>query len=298
MRQILQAIALVLMLATPAAAQFAAVVVGLEGTVEVLKAGSQAWTPAVPNQGLAPGDRIRVGSGKATLLGPRGKPRVLGNGSEATIESPTASPRGGGALDRLWQAIRDRATLALDDTALVSKAGAVRLPVLVLDLVSPRNTSLLELPGELVWKPMEGATAYRVLITDSRGRPVVRERVEQPKLALSAFVQRFRPGAAYFVTVSDLRPGGVSSHKVYFRLLPEELRKSVLADVAALDSQLAGQVDPQVAALARGSLYEYWGLLEDALRVYRQAGATPGPVLKQAIGLLHVRNGRRWAIGE
>ncbi len=298
MKRMLMGVALVLVLATPAAAQFAAIVVGLEGSVEVRRAGSEAWTPVTPSMGLAAGDRVRVGSGKATLLEPKGKTRVLGAGAVETVEGQPGGSSGGGALNRLWQAIRDRASLALNDTVLRSKAGAVRLPTFVLDLVSPRNTSLLELPGELVWRPIEGASAYRVLITDSRGHPVVREKVDQPKLALGAFAPRFKPATAYFATVTDLRPGGVASHKIYFRLLPDELRKSVQADVAALDAKFAGQVDPQVAALARGSLYEYWGLLEDALRTYRQASATPGPVLKQAIALLHVRNGRRWAIDE
>jgi len=73
------------------------VITGIEGKVEVVRAGAQTWDPAYTNQVLHAGDRVRVPErGRVTLLLSDKSVERFGELSDFTIEPPAAAGKQSG----------------------------------------------------------------------------------------------------------------------------------------------------------------------------------------------------------
>jgi hypothetical protein len=295
----------------PAGAGLTALLSQVRGEVTVVEtsgAGEQTTRPARPMQVLVAGATIRVGAGAQAglicsterwidLAGPSGwqlteaactEGRDLPAGTFRSM-----APKAGRILTLDGS---DVIELKVVEAKTKEKEGDYgRIPV----ILSPRNTSLLELTPELRWVEVDGAIEYVLslvgmkgfeeLIVDASELTCVSDPLAAPNRICSlpwpASEWPLELGQRYFLTVAartgvaaDLRP----SEKSTLRALAGDAASEVGAAVARVQVL---NLDAFTQDLWLASLYREHGLYGDAIDAYeRVLGVQPAAVIYVALG--------------
>ena len=204
MRELLSLAALVaVVVASPLSAQVdvAALLIRLEGDVEVRHGGGDAIA-AVVGESLQPGDEVVPASGaRAFLITRTGATQLV---TEATT---VAEPRGGGNADMFERAMRTLAQAATTDARTAGgRQGMIRPipgePV----LVAPRNGLIITATRPTFsWMPVDGATGYTIQVrrVDPPGdRPMRFQVGTATEWTLPDSVAELTAGAEYAWTVA------------------------------------------------------------------------------------------------
>lgn len=208
---------LTLVTALPLVAQEdpAALVVKLQGDVQVRHAGAQA--PAAVGTRLVAGDEVIPASGaRAILITRTGGQQVVTQAT--TVQQPT----GGGNPDLFARAI---ATLAQAATADARSAGGRQGMIRPIPgeptLVAPRN-GLTVTTGHptFSWMPVEGAAAYTIQVRKVDGGRPMRFEVAGTEWTLPEGEASLEEGALYAWTVAP--KGGRPTREQQFRRIGSE----------------------------------------------------------------------------
>lgn len=228
---------LALAFAAPLAAQEdpAALVVRLQGEVQVRHAGASPTAAAVGERLLA-GDEVLPASGARAIL-------ITRTGAQQVVTSATTvtEPRGGGNPDMFARAMRTLAQAASADARTAGgRQGMIRPipgePV----LVAPRNGLTVTSPRPTFsWLLVDGAAGYTIQIRRVDGGRPIRFESTPNHFTLPDDVPALLPGAEYAWTVAPLR--GRPTREQRFRVIdPTEY-----ADLAAtLDEVVELGLDP------------------------------------------------------
>ncbi len=158
-----------------------AVLTGVQGSVEVLRAGSGAWRGVSFTTLLGPGDAVRAGpGGEALLLTSEGKRAEVRPGIPLTVAAPPKAPAA------WFQALRESLAQALDEgggplieRGFQLRGFQLRGPDTMMKVVAlqPRSGSMggcrfLVLDGRPLfrWRAGAGVTALRVSVMDTESR--------------------------------------------------------------------------------------------------------------------------------
>ena len=208
---------LALVAAAPLAAQQdpVALVVRLQGTVQVRHGGSNA--AATVGTRLVTGDEVLPASGARAIL-------ITRTGAQQVVTQATTieEPRGGGNPDLFARAMSTLAQAASADARTAGgRQGMIRPipgePV----LVAPRNglTVTAERPA-FSWMPVEGATSYTLQLRKVDGGRPVRFEVTSTEWTLPADQAALEPGATYAWTVAP--KGGRPTREQQFKIIAAE----------------------------------------------------------------------------
>jgi hypothetical protein len=295
-----------------------AVLSQVQGDVTVVEtgdAGDQATRVARPMQVLAAGATVRVPAGaQAGLICSTERWIDLAGGldwqlTEAACAQGRALPPG------TFKSMAPNAgrILSLDGSMVVEsqtkekEADYGRIPV----ILSPRNTSLLELAPELRWVEVDGAIEYVLSLSGRKGYEeitvdaaeldCVDHTLTKPNRICSlpwpATDWPLEGSQRYFLTIAART--GVAA----------DLRSSETSALRTLASDAAGRVERYVAevdaldlgtvtqGLRLASLYAEQGLYGDAIDGYERAlAAQPAPVVYVALGDVYSQAALyRWA---
>lgn len=306
--------------ATPGGADLTALLSQVRGDVTVVEtsgAGEQTARPVRPMQVLAAGATVRVPGGAQAglicsterwidLAGPSdwqlAEAACAGGRDLPAGTFKSMAPKAGRILfgDIVeMQTVESQTKEKQDDYG--------RIPV----ILSPRNTSLLELVPELRWVEVSGAIEYVLSLSGMKGFEDITLNaaelncVDDPlaapnricSLPWPASQWPLEPGQRYFLTVAartgvaeDLRP----SEKSALRTLAGDAAGDVQAAVAEVEGL---GLDAVTQDLRLASLYAEHGLYGDAIDAYERAlGAQPAPVVYVALGDAYSRVSLyRWA---
>ena len=290
----------------PTEADLTALLSQVQGDVTVVKtsdAGEQTTRAARPMQVLAAGVTVRVpGGAQAGLICSTERWIDLAGGSDWQLtEAACAEGRDLPAGTFKSMAPKAGRIVSLDGSMVVEsqtkeKEGDYgRIPV----ILSPRNTSLLELAPELRWVEVSGAIEYVLSLSGMKGFEEITvdaaelNCVDHPLAAPNRICSLPWPasdwplerGQRYFLTIaartgvaSDLRPSETSA----LRTLAGDAAGEVEADVAEVD---ALDLDAVTQELRLASLYAEQGLYGDAIDAYERAWQVqPAPVIYIALG--------------
>jgi hypothetical protein len=208
---------LALVAAAPLAAQQdpAALVVRLQGVVQVRHGGSAA--AATVGTRLVTGDEVLPASGARAIL-------ITRTGAQQVVTQATTieEPRGGGNPDLFARAMTTLAQAASADARTAGgRQGMIRPipgePV----LVAPRNglTVTAERPA-FSWMPVEGATSYTLQLRKVDGGRPVRFEVTSTEWTLPADQTALEAGATYAWTVAP--KGGRPTREQQFKVIGAE----------------------------------------------------------------------------
>ncbi|MHB1191755.1 MAG: hypothetical protein ACYC6F_01815 [Longimicrobiales bacterium] len=223
---------LALIVAAPLAAQQdpAALVVRLQGQVQVRHGGSTA--PAAVGARLVTGDEVLPASGARAIL-------ITRTGAQQVVTEATTieEPRGGGNPDLFARAMSTLAQAASADARTAGgRQGMIRPipgePV----LVAPRNglTVTADRPA-FSWMPVEGAASYTLQLRKLDGGHPMRFEVAGTEWTLPADQPVLETGATYAWTVAP--KGGRPTREQQFRVIgteDNELLGTTLGEVRAM----------------------------------------------------------------
>jgi hypothetical protein len=259
--------------------------------------------PAGPMQVLRPGTRVQVPSGaRLGLICADDHFVELTAGGEWQL-SEAACGEGRELPTGTYQHMLPKAGRILDlegsrevEAKTKEKEGDYgRIPV----ILSPRNTSLLELTPELRWVEVDGAIEYVISLSGMTAFEEISVAAEELgceehpltgsnricSLAWPASEWPLEPGQRYFLAVGARR--GVAedlrlSEKSALRTLAEEAAGEVEAAVSGIE---ALPLDAVTHDLLLAGLYARQGLYGDAADAYEQALAgQPSPAVYVALG--------------
>lgn len=230
-KQLGWALALALLAVTPVGAQEdpAALVVRVQGEVQVRRAG--ATTAAVQGTRLAVGDQVLPASGARAILITR-----TGANQVVTAATTIEEPRTAGNPDLFARAMSTLAQAATTDRTAGGRQGMIRPipgePV----LVAPRNglTVTSDRPS-FSWMPVEGAASYTVQIRKVAGGRPMRFEVTETTFALPATAEPLEAGAVYAWTVAPA--SGRPTREQQFKVIAAdagEVLSTTLAEIRAM----------------------------------------------------------------
>lgn len=248
---------LALVVAAPLAAQQdpAALVVRLQGDVQVRRGGSTA--AAAVGTRLAAGDEVLPASGARAIL-------ITRTGAQQVVTQATTveEPRGGGNPDLFERALSTLAQAASADARTAGgRQGMIRPipgePV----LVAPRNGLIVTADRPAFsWMAVEGAASYTLQLRKVDGGRPMRFEVPATEWTLPPDQPALETGATYAWTVAP--KGGRPTREQQFRVIGTEdnqLLASTLGEVRAMG------LDPMGDGLfLTAVIYRDLGLFYDA----------------------------------
>ena len=232
-KQLLWAAAAALAVVAPLAAQEtpAALVIQLQGEVQLRHGGSPAVSAAVGAR-LGAGDEVLPASGaRAILLTRTGAQQVV------TQATTVQEPRGAGNPDLFDRAMARFAQAAATDVRnLGGRQGMIRPIPGQPTLVAPRNAlTVTATHPTFTWMAVEGKDRYTIQIRNVAGGRPVRFLVTGSSFTLPDTVADLEAGATYKWTVAP--EGGRASDEVEFKVIgtyeSEELA-TTLSEVSAM----------------------------------------------------------------
>jgi tetratricopeptide (TPR) repeat protein len=179
----------------------------IEGTVEVLRAGTQTWAPAVTNQVLRAGDRLRTRAASQVALRWSDKSVLrLNELGDFQIQTPPAQQKGDGRFT-LWQGIlyffhRDRPGNIQFNTRTAS--AAVRGTEFNLEAEANGRTVLTLIEGEVDLENPNGR------IQVSGGEQAIAEPGRVPYLSARLDLMRAIQWTLYYPAALDLEEAGLN----------------------------------------------------------------------------------------
>jgi hypothetical protein len=291
--RVLATLALLLVLAAPAAAQpteTAAVITEIKpgrGRVDVKPAVGGDWRPARPLLALRPGDVVRAtenASAVVVLSGGRGTVRV--EAAAATFTVPAASAAAPGKSRALVEASLSYLAGATRESSQVALAtrSVARPPV----ILSPRNSRVLPEPLAVEWLGTR-FTRYTVRVVGPTGPALEREQTGA-RWPYPADAPPLSPNVRYTVQVTG---PGHPPQEAWLEVVDAAKAQAVTADLAALEQELGTSASPTSRAVMRAGLLAREGLLHDARRVVLTAldGDRDEPTLHLLLGDLYTRTG-------
>jgi hypothetical protein len=146
-----------------------------------------------------------------------------------------------------------------------------------------RGTAALAGETVLLFKPVPGATEYRIEVQDGQGRTVFQTNAESSPVQVPAGI--LHSGRRYWWTVRTLnRPGPVAQGEAEIVTLSASAAQAREGARRALAAEGDGSL-PLMAEIDRG-----WGLLLEARRELRQAASRDGdPRLQEALTEIEAR---------
>lgn len=231
--------ALALAFAAPLAGQdnTAALVVRVQGDVEIHRGGAAAAIASVGAR-LAAGDEVVPASGaRAILITRTGANQVV---TEATT---IAEPPSGGSPDLFARAMATLAQAAFADARTAGgRQGMIRPIPGEPTLIAPRNALTVTDPyPTFSWMAVEGASSYTIQIRRVDGGKPVRFRSDGTTWSLPADAEPLEAGATYAWTVAP--EAGRPTREQRFRVIaPEESQEltTTLQSVSDLGLDPAG----------------------------------------------------------
>lgn len=187
---------LVAALATPLHAQDpVALVVRVQGDVDVRHGGGEATPAAVGEQMFVGDDVIPAAGARAILITSAGTQQVI------TEETTIAEPRGAGNPDMFTRAMSTLAQAAATDASAGGRQGMIRPLTCGIAPVAPRNGLVVstQMP-EFAWSGPSDGTYDLMLRRVDGGRPHIYEAGSDTAFALPA-EDELEPGATYAWTV-------------------------------------------------------------------------------------------------
>lgn len=256
---------------TVAAAMLAdpvAVLVKLDGSVEVHRAGSAPLTAEV-GMPLHPGDRVVPASGaRAVLLHSTGRTEIAA--SEVTVEAPQQAQRAG-VFTRAVQTIESvAATSAKTDP---NRQGMIRpIPGAPVP-VAPRNgLAVLDSRPTFVWFSVPGTTSYMVQLRAQGQRPVRYEVGADTTWTLPVDAPGLTPGVEYQWTVGAAGASARVAEPQRFRVASDSIAGAVTEYLSELE---ALSLDPNGdGAFLAAVIYHGSGLVYEADRLLARLQAT------------------------
>ncbi len=228
-------------LAVPAAfAEPFAVLASARGAVEVAPASGPRARAAF-GRALERGDRVIVGAGgSATIFFQDGNVVELGERSALTVGGarPAAKAKGAEMPAEVYAGVSRFVTEGSRENGLVAVSQLRSVSDAPL-LLAPRNTSILDVRPTFRWRPVEGATRYRVLLSSAEGTGWEREVTADSSLA-------------YPADADPLAPGSSCSWSVVAEREDSEIRREE-AVLHVVDDAEAGRVRSALAGIARGA---------------------------------------------
>ena len=263
---------LALLLAVPLAAQDdpAALVIRLQGDVQIRQSGAAA-AAAVVGDRLMPGDEVLPTSGARAFLITR-----TGATQQVTEATTVASPPAGQSSDMFARALSTLAQAATTDARNAGgRQGMIRPipgePV----LVAPRNgLTVTSARPTFSWMAVEGATGYTIQVrrVDPAGeRPMRFQLGNQTEWTLPDSVAELTPGGEYAWTVAPMR--GRPTREQRFHVIDPSVQTELQG---YLDQVVDMGLDPQGDGLfLTAVIYRDMDLFyeaEDALERLEEAG--------------------------
>ncbi|MEO5617369.1 MAG: hypothetical protein ABIS67_06330 [Candidatus Eisenbacteria bacterium] len=276
-----------------------ALLAAAKGTVTVTSTKLGTGAQVSFGRELARGDKLAVGpGGSATIYFSDGNVVELGERSTLTIggragSRPTAGP--GAALPAgVYANVARFVTRGSRETGLVAQStlrGSEAPPPM---LLAPRRSDLIHDRPDFRWRPIEGATRYRVTVTGESGELWTRE-TREPALVYPADATALERDLDYLWRV-DARSdaGSLHAEESVFHVVSEDIRKAVNVDLGQIEQSAGGEKRPATQFLA-GSYLSGRGLYHDAAarfeRLSRIVPESPAPHealgnVYQAIGLM------------
>ena len=258
-----------LALAARAASQPIAIVAALQGKVEVIPASGGPPQRATLGRSLERGDKVQVGAGgKASLFFRDGNLIEVGEKSAVTVGGRVSQQ--GRAVELSGEVFTGVSTGTKFITGGSRQTGLVMLSPMrgagesqVPLLISPRRTDLMVDRPVFTWRAVEGASRYRVTVSDSDGELWKRE-VERPSLPYPSDRPALKPGGDYLwevVALSDR--GALRNEDSMFHVLSAAAADTVRDHLKRIDQAL-GESRGDVARYLAGSYLLGRGLYCDA----------------------------------
>ncbi len=283
------AIVLTALLLTPwlsarAQSEYLALITDLSGGAMVARAGQSDFQPAVWGMQLFAGDRVKTETGGAvSILFSNNSLIVLGENSAMTV---SGGPGTAHAASRTIEqdlygtiaGLRSGETPSRGRALAGLRAGDAESPV---QLLSPRNTKLMDARPTFRWKAEKEYDYYSVRLYDASGLVWTSE-VEGTQLDYPKDEPSLIPGTAYFWDVEghELLGSDVSA-KTGFTLVTEEEAKWIADQEASFASVFEGGTDFQFAV---GTIYSREGLMDAAIASFEAiAERHPTAALPQEI---------------
>lgn len=287
--------------AIPAFADPVAVIASVKGRVEVNTSRPGTGVRAAFGRPLERGDKVTVSAGSsATLFFNDGNIIELSERSAITIGGRLASgPRAAALPSDVFTQVSRYVTAGSRETGLVAMAqmrsgSDESVPL----LLSPRRTTLLTDAPDLAWRPVTGATHYRVRMTAVGGAELWRRDV--PARAPGADLALAYPGdAAKLAAETDYQwdvealdeKGTLRREGTVVRVLASDALGDVHANLAKI-ADGGGEGSPAARFLA-GSYLSGLGIYQDAAEQFRALAAlapeSPGP--HEALGNVYLSVG-------
>jgi len=258
-------------LAASAAADPLAVLAAIKGRVQVAR-GSATARAAGFGSALERGDRVIVpAGGSATVFFNDGNVVELAEKSSITIGGQVASkPRlgpGGELSSEVYSNVSRFVTGGSAQTGLVAMARVRGTDTSTPILLAPRNTGVLASRPSFSWRAVEGATRYRLAISDDQGARWSRETTA---LALDypADAESLAAGGEYLCELEALSDhGSLRTESSSFEVLRAADAGAVLASLERIRAT-AGAESPAGHFLAGSYLFGH-RLYDDAARHFQ-----------------------------
>lgn len=246
-----------------------AVLVKLNGAVQVQRSGAAAPVPAEVGMPLEPGDRVLPSAGaRAVLLHSTGRTEVAA--TAVTVEAARQGERAG---------VFTRAVRTLESVAATSakadpnRQGMIRpLPGAPVP-VSPRNgIAILEARPTFVWLSVPGATGYMIQIRAEGQRPVRYEVGSDTTWALPSDAPPLVPGTSYQWTVGAMSSSARVAEPQEFSVATDSVGTAIQGYLTELE---ALSLDPdEDGAFLAAVIYHASGLVYEADRLLARLQAT------------------------
>ena len=280
-----------------------AVIAAVKGKVEVTSARGGTAQRAAFGRSLERGDRLSVGAGSAaTLFFNDGNVIELAEKSSLTVSGKVAGKPGAGT------GAAPAAGLPSDVYASVSKfvAGGSRETGLVAQselrsapaeqntpfLIAPRRTAILADRPTFSWRPVTGATRYRVTISSADKGELWTREVDGRSLAWPEDAAAIGAGDYLWEVeaLSDLK--SVRKESSVFQVLSTEQAAAVRGNLEKIRGSAGGD-DSAAAQFLAGSYLSGLGLYLDATEHFgalsRLSPSSPAP--HEALGTLYTKVG-------
>ena len=283
------AFAALLLASTALAAPFA-LVASVQGKVEVARGKTKAVRAAF-GTALERGDRVTVApGGAATIYFSDGNVIELSEKSTVTVGGRVASAaRTGPAAEipsTVYAQVSQVVTGGSRQTGLLAlsqmrSGGEDRAPL----ILQPRRADVLTDRPAFSWRPVEGATRYKVMLSSESGQLWGAE-VTNTHLDFPASAAPLARDADYVWTVEALSDHGkLHAETSLFHVVSPEVETAVRSDVASIERGFPSSDHP-AANFVRGQYEVGRGLYHDAaLRFRRLSELMPdSPAPHEALG--------------
>lgn len=239
-----------------------AVVVKVEGVVEVQRAGESTRVAGEVGMPLSAGDRLLPADGaRAVLLHSTGRTEVA---AQALTLAGAEQGQRAGVFTRAVRTIESVA--ASSAKADPNRQGMIRpIPGTPVPLAPRNGIAVLQVRPAFTWHSVPEASAYMIQIRAEGERPIRFEAGTDTTWTYPDSVPALTPGTSYQWTVGAVGTTARVAESVAFRVLDEATSTEVSDALAALEAQ---GVDPETeAGFLAAILYHDAGLSYEADRI-------------------------------